>query len=96
MDSAETTVPVSPEAASIPSPTPFLSEMEAPAAGTGKAIETDSATVQTKGEESVDADASTVGQAKRFIPEHKKPDAALTFPEKVSPVFARVAFIIVP
>jgi hypothetical protein len=25
--------------------------------------------------------------AKRFIPEHKKPDAALTFPEKVSTLF---------
>jgi hypothetical protein len=26
----------------------------------------------------------TSDQAKRFIPDHKKPDAALTFPEKVS------------
>lgn len=25
-------------------------------------------------------------QSKRFIPEHKKPDSALTFPEKVSAV----------
>ena len=33
-------------------------------------------------EEDEDEDGST-SQKKRFIPEHKKPDAALTFPEKV-------------
>lgn len=30
-----------------------------------------------------EADSSKKQKAKRYLPEHKKPDAALTFPEKV-------------
>ena len=32
---------------------------------------------------SAEAEKSSAEPSKRFIPEHKKPDAALTFPEKV-------------
>jgi len=35
----------------------------------------------------VDDEESSKDKAKRFIPEYKKPDAALTFPEKVSRSF---------
>ena len=38
----------------------------------------------TKPEESSEPKEETPKPAKRFIPDHKKPDAALTFPEKVS------------
>lgn len=38
----------------------------------------------TSNEDSANPASDKTDNSKRFIPEHKKPDAALTFPEKVS------------
>jgi hypothetical protein len=38
---------------------------------------------EKKGDSTTKADSNTEADVKRFLPEHKKPDAARTFPEKV-------------
>ena len=82
-------VPTSIDGTDIPAPTP-------PASNGSKAAEIEKD--QAKSESSSDkasqsaSEAEKAEQAKRFIPEYKKADSALTFPEKVSAVlFSEVA-----
>jgi hypothetical protein len=55
---------------------------------------TDEAPEDHDEEEEEDEDGSS-SQKKRFIPEHKKPDAALTFPEKVRLTFEKDCLVFV-
>lgn len=59
----------------IPAPTPLADDVNATAADKSEATAKKATDSKAK-EEKPEA-------PKRFIPEHKKPDAALTFPEKV-------------